>query len=304
VALAVAIVLVGGSAAAQSPAPTSDPTSAIPAGTSAPSVLNEPSLGPASDTPTVATPEGTWVVRGFDAIGEGLRAPLRGSTLTVSLLPDGRLEGETACGTYVGGYTLDGEEIRIAVLSRGVEPCSRREEDQAFELTQALGLATTWAPSAAGLDLVDDNGLVRVRLVSPDAAAADLAGTWFVEGLASRAGALVAPAEGTTASIAFGPEGEATGSTGCRAFQAGYTVEADRLVIAPISAIGLPCEGDLRRQDRRVLALLDEVVVWRRDGDRLTLADGSGGALFDAVASPAAPMPSPAIAMPSPAPDA
>jgi putative lipoprotein len=114
--------------------------------------------------------------------------------------------------------------------------------------------------------------------------------------MADRAGAILAPLDGTAVSITFGPEGEATGSTGCRSFEAGYTLEADRLVIAPISAVGLPCEGALRRQDRRFLGLLDEVVEWRRDGDRLSLTDGSGDVLIEALAR--------SVAMPSAAPGA
>jgi heat shock protein HslJ len=216
----------------------------------------------------------------------------------VSLLPAGRLEGETACGTYVGGYTVDGARIRLGVISRGVGPCGRRAEDEAFDLTQALGLATTWAASATGLDLLDDAGTVRVALVPPGAAAAGLTGGWLVERLAGRAGDLVVPLEGRAVSISFGPDGRATGSTGCRDFEAGYTVEADRVVIAPIAALGLPCEADLRRQDRRVLGLLDEVVEWRRDGDRLILTGGSGDVLLEAtlLASPMAPSQAPSAA--------
>ena len=74
-----------------------------------------------------------------------------------------------------------GEGIRLGVISRGVEPCGRRAEDEAFELTQALGLATSWAASATGLELLDDAGPVRVTLVPPGAAAAGLTGDWLVE---------------------------------------------------------------------------------------------------------------------------
>ena len=85
-------------------------------------------------------------------------------------------------------------------------------------------------------------------------------------------------------SISFDAHGGVTGSTGCRAFQAGYSVEADRLVIAPVAAVGLPCEGDLRRQDRRFLALLDEAVQWHRDGERLVIVDGADVVLLEASA--------------------
>jgi hypothetical protein len=117
-------------------------------------------------------------VTAFDAWGEGLTDPLRGSTLIVSLLPAGRLEGETACGTYVGGYTVDGEGIRLGVISKGAEPCGDRRADADFALSQALALATKWAPSSDGLELLDDDGRVRVALARQ--AGGGMAGDWAV----------------------------------------------------------------------------------------------------------------------------
>jgi heat shock protein HslJ len=267
---------------------------------------------------TEARPEDTWVVTAIDASGEGLRAPRGDGSLTVSWLPAGRLEGETACGTYVGGYTIEGDRIRMGVLSPGIEPCGRREEDEAFALTQALGLVTTWAAEPAGLALLDDAGSTRITLVSPDAAAAALAGDWRVRALAGRSGALIAPIEGNEVTILFGEGGQATGNTGCRDFEAGYSIEADRIVIAPISAIGLPCEGEQRRQDGRLLSLLGEAFEWRRERERLVLVGADGDVLLEAVAlssppgsSPTVPpdapaasaTSSPAFALPSSAPD-
>ena len=80
-------------------------------------------------------------------------------------------------------------------------------------------------------------------------------------------------------------DGSFTGDTGCRQLEGSYTVEADRIVIAPIVIVGLPCDGQdlrpLQRQDRRLLALLDEAVAWRRSGETLTLADGAGSAILE-----------------------
>jgi heat shock protein HslJ len=87
--------------------------------------------------------------------------------------------------------------------------------------------------------------------------------------------------------IALDDEGAVAGSTGCRRFEGEYTTEADRLVIAPVVLLGLPCEGEARHQDRRIVDLLDAVVGWRRVGDVLTLRDGSGAVLIEAVARPA-----------------
>ena len=252
-----------------------------------PDAAASPSAAPASPTPIEARPEGTWTVTAFDAWGEGLSDPLRGSTLTVSLLPAGRLEGETACGTYVGGYTVDGERIRLGVISKGAEPCGDRRADEDFALSQALALATKWAPSSAGLDLLDDDGRVRVALARQ--ADGGVAGDWTVLGYARSGGDLGGVLEGTPATITFGADGLVAGSTGCRLFDGQYSAEADRIIIAPIDVVGLPCSGAERRQDRRLLELLDSAVSWQRDGAELTLRDASGGVLIESEARVEAP---------------
>lgn len=106
-------------AGAQAPAPASASTAA----SAAPSAGQAPSVNPApSDGHALAAPEGTWVVTGLDAFGEGLRAPRREGSLTVSWLPAGRLEGESPCGTYVGSYTIEGHRLRMGSSAPGSSP--------------------------------------------------------------------------------------------------------------------------------------------------------------------------------------
>ena len=78
-------------------------------------------------------------------------------------------------------------------------------------------------------------------------------------------------------------------ATGCRLLEGGYESESDRIVIAPIETLGLPCEGDERRQERRLLLAIDEVVFWARGADELVLSDGSGAPqlILQPVSAPA-----------------
>lgn len=168
-------------------------------------------------------------------------------------------------------------------------------------MTQALGVVTSWAAGLAGLELLDETGAVRVTVVSADAAAAALAGDWRVQSLAGRSGDLQMPIEGAEPTISFRAVGQATGCTGCRDFEAGYSIEADRIVIAPISALGLPCEGEQRRQDGRFLTLLGEAVEWRRERERLILVGADGEVLLEAVALSPSPGSSPVVPSDAPA---
>ena len=269
-------VVPGSAARAQDASPT---TTATPIESAAPVE---------STAPLDVRPEGTWVATAYDTWGEGPVAPLRGSTLTVSLLSAGRLEGQTGCGPFLGGYSVDGQAVRLGIISSGSGSCRQRLDDEAFGFTQALAAVTGWTPGPMGLQLLDDDGRVRVSLERPQEVGPS--GAWLVERLARTGGELGPILGGSEVSLVLADDGSFTGDTGCRQLEGSYTVEADRIVIAPIVVVGLPCDGQdlrpLQRQDRRLLALLDEAVAWRRSGETLALADGAGSVILEFRAWP------------------
>lgn len=289
--------MLSGDAGSVTRAQDASPAAAPGSASAAPDGATATAIPLPSAVPLDVRPEGTWVATAYDTWGEGPVAPLRGSTLTVSLLSAGRLEGQTACGPFLGGYSVDGQAIRLGIISSGSGSCRQRLDDEAFGFTQALAAVTSWAQGPTGLQLLDDEGRVRVSLERP--LEGSPAGAWLVERLARPDGQLVAPQEGTEVSVVLVDDGSFTGDTGCRQLEGSYTVEADRIVIAPVIVVGLPCDGQdlrpLQRQDRRLLALLDEAVSWRRSRETLTLADGAGSAILElrsssgglSVASPA-----------------
>jgi heat shock protein HslJ len=244
-----------------------------------------PVSGPsAAPTAPEAVPEGTWTVSGYDLLGEGLVAPRRGSHLTVSFLPAGRLEGETACGTYLGGYVVDGDSLHLGVIGVGNQPCRGRREDEALTFTQALSLASRWAATDDGLGILDEAGQLRVALIRDEATSID--GDWQVRGLAGGGGGLRRLPAGSTMAISFDATGQVGGSTGCRELTGRHEVQANVLVIAPITLVGPPCSGPPARRERRFLAALDRVTTWQREGDVLTLLDASGRARVEAQGIP------------------
>jgi heat shock protein HslJ len=285
--IAAALALSPGVTLAQSPSPPHDAaTPSASAAASAASASGAASVPPASPEPDEVQPEGTWQVTAYDAWGDGLVAPLPGSTLTVSLLSQGRLEGQTGCGTYIGGYSVDGQSIRLGVISKGPDPCGERLTDEAFAFSQALGVATSWLASPSGLDLRDQNGQVRVTMVQPGGEG--LAGEWLVQRYARPDGTLREVLAGSEVTLSLGEDGRVAGSTGCRIFAGEYEAETDRIVIA-IDVVGLPCEGEERRQDRRIRTLLDEAVRWERVADTVLLRDAAGALLAELVPGSAKP---------------
>ncbi len=256
---------------AQESSPTLNPEP-IPASSVTPSLA--PSVAPAE-----ARPEGDWDVSVFDPWGGGFVEPRPDTTLTVSFLSEGRLEGETGCGTYFGGYLLDGGQIDMHVVSKGPDPCGVKRTEEAVAFSVALDAVASWQPALTGLELIDEGGAVRVVL--EPALEEGISGDWIAERYTRANGKPAEPLPDSPITITFAGDGSVRGSTGCRLLEGLYASESDQILVAPIETVGLPCEGGERRQERRLLRILDEVVLWERTGASLVLSDGSAVPLLE-----------------------
>lgn len=264
--VALSLVLLPSTALAQDPSPPAPESSSAPAAIAA-----------------ELRPGETWDVVSFDAWGEGLVAPRPDTSLTVSLLAAGRLEGETGCGTYYGRYTVDGPSIGLGVVTKGPDPCSVAVNEEAVAFSVALDAVTGWRTTDRGLELLDAEGGVRM-LLEPRGAQG-ITGDWVAERYWRANGRPAEPLPGSPIELRFGPDGAVSGSSGCRLLEGEYLISSDQVIVG-VDTVGLPCEGDLRRQERRLRRALDAVVLWQRDGERLLLTDGFGEPLLELSAAP------------------
>jgi len=252
-----------GSPAASTPTPLSTPA---PLGAAEPSATPDPLAG-------------AWDVLSFDAWGDGLLPPRAGTTLTAVFLPAGRLEGETGCGAYFGGYVLDGDRLGLRVISKGSDPCDVATTEEAVGFSVALEAVVGWRAAADSVELLDDAGAVRLVLARIEDLG--LTGGWRAERYARANGEPTEPLPDRPIELTFAPDGTLQGSSGCRLLEGQYTGDRDQVVVALVETVGLPCEGDAQRQERRLLRILDQVVFWQRERDRLVLADGSSAPLLE-----------------------
>lgn len=273
VALVVAAVL-SGPAAAQAPSPSGDP--ADPVATADPS-------SPPTATPFAAVPGSSWAVRAYDADTEGLVEPRRNGRVTMELLDGGRLQGETDCGTYLGGYVLDGTGIGLDVIDTGAESCGPRRRDEVVAYVMALEASISWASTPTGLALFDPEGFIRVEL--EPVTRGGLEGGWLVTAIAASDGELLLVPAGTPVSLDIQEGGRLSGSTGCRLFDGEYLSEADQVLLVPSDTTGLPCEGDQKAVEERLFGALEGVILWERSGDDLRLTDSVGNVLIELVAT-------------------
>ena len=274
------------------------------------SLAQEPGPSPAADasaSPPVAAsvvlPAGLWDVAAYDAWAEGLVEPRPAVPYSISFLADGRLEGDVGCGTLFGGYSLDGDGLSAFVTNKGLDPCGPQRIEDAVAFTVALEAVDSWRAAGDGLELLDDSGLVRVVLapVTADSPVGD----WVVLRIARANGKLRPGPQDGSATLSLGADGSLTGGTGCRLFDGEFSSERDRITIVPIDITGLPCDGETRTLERRLLAAIDRVTHWERHETELRLTDGAGGILVelteqDEVLKPAASPDPVALSSPDP----
>lgn len=243
-----------------------------------PSSLAMPTDAPA---PLVTSPDGAWVVVAYDAWEQGLAEPLPDSRLTLTLLADGQLEGETACGRFAGGWWRDGDELSMGVAPTGNLGCGEKKAAEAIGFSTALAASTRWQATDAGIELLDSTGATRVLLET--LSLGDPTGDWNVSRYRRPNGKLVEPVPGSPMSLTLVDDGTIEGSSGCRLLLGEYRSQGAGITLGPLEVEGMPCEGDEARAERQLMRALGDVVYWEQDGDELTFLDGFDEPLVELV---------------------
>jgi heat shock protein HslJ len=108
--------------------------------------------------------------------------------------------------------------------------------------------------------------------------AIDLAGTsWTLTSLGANA-----PVEGADAWLAFGANGEITGSTGCNNLIGSYAVDGAALSFSTLGTTRMACPGDdLMAQDASVPEALTNVTGWQVDGQGRLHLTGATELVFE-----------------------
>lgn len=236
---------------------------------------------PSPSAQPITGPAGSWLVTSFDAWEQGLSEPLPGSQLLVSLLDDGELEGETACGRFTGGWSAQGPELFLGIAPSGNLGCEQEQTAEAIGLATAFGAVTSWSEVDGELELADELG--RTRVVLGPVAAADPSGAWAVVGFERPNGQFREPLEDGPMSVTLDADGLVGGSTGCRALQGQYALDGAGITLGPLEADGPSCQDAAARAERQLLRALGEVVYWRQVGDTLAFLDGFDEPLVELV---------------------
>jgi heat shock protein HslJ len=106
---------------------------------------------------------GKWVVTSYYS-GSAITSVVGNATLTADFTAD-QIAGNTGCNSYNGGYTTDGDSIKIGPLASTKAACASEQlQQQEQQFLAALELATSYKITGDRLDLLREGGTYAVQL--------------------------------------------------------------------------------------------------------------------------------------------
>ena len=249
-----------------------------------------PGDGGANNTSRAVDPPlvGTWQLTSFLGADGREVAAVAGSTPLVTFDRDGRVSGTAGCNQFSASYTVSGSRLTIAPPVSTMMYCSfpAGVMDQESRVLELLPLTAGYIVAGDTLSLLDQAGtgiMTLHRAARPEDV--PLVGTtWRLAGFTVNQTAHSAIA-GSNATLAFGADGRATGSTGCNVFSGPYSTDDARISIGPLAVTERACIApDMMLQEREYLEVLEAATTYDIDGDRLTLVDASATLAAEFVA--------------------
>jgi heat shock protein HslJ len=179
----------------------------------------------------------------------------------------------------MGGYELKGAGIRFQTsMATTMMACPEPLMSQEQAVHAALASVASYRREAAGLDLLDPNGEVLLRLAVLEPVA--LVGpVWQLEAYNNGKQAIVSLLAGTQVTLELRDNGTLGGSDGCNRYMSGFTLEGDTLTFGPIATTRMACRGPAgaAEQAAAYAAALGTVTGYRIEGEELVLLNREGG---------------------------
>ena len=188
----------------------------------------------------------------------------------------GQLQAFAGCNRLAGGYTIEGDRVRIGVLAGTMMACPEpaMSIEAAFKEACAGVLDVRVEGERLSLASATDAGPRMVFEVAPAPVLEGI--TWQISGFNNGRQAVVSPLTGTSLSVSF-ENGSVVGDAGCNRFRATYERDGSRLRIGSVAATRKACEAEgVMEQERQLLAAIESATTWAIDRGMLDLhrADG------------------------------
>lgn len=199
-----------------------------------------------------------------------------GHRITLNVEPDGTLGGVSACNSYGGSYVADGEDLIVGEVSSTAMACEPEvmESEQAF--VAILRMPLEYERSGDELVLRSDGDDLRFQAVTPVPAEQLIGSEWVLTSLVQ--GETVSTPAGGPATLLLIEGGSIRGSTGCRALEGDYVINADQVLFTTFSALG-ECPPSLADQDGFIVTVLGDGFTADIEGDILTVTSSGNQSL-------------------------
>jgi len=209
------------------------------------------------------------------------QALVEGSEVSLNVM-DNTINGNGSCNRYNGRFVIENDTIQISNISSTRLGCKHLAQEH--EYFSALQAVVTYGLTDDSFTLSDGEG--NELLVFAPLEHAPLEKTQWVMTLYYRQASMISALNGTEITAQF-VAGTVSGSGGCNDYSAKYsTDDAGQLTIASPIRTKMACASDdgsdgVMTQEDVVLTNLEQADTYEVRGDKLTISDGSGQALFE-----------------------
>ncbi len=200
---------------------------------------------------------------------------VEGSVVRLSF-EDGSISANAGCNSMSGGYTLEGDVLRIGAMASTQMACDDPLMDQDARLSELLSSGPS--VSVEGDELVLTSGDTSITFLDREIADPDrpLEGTeWTVTGVI--ANEAVSSGWGEAVATLTIADGTVSVATGCNTGSGSATVGEGTITFGPIATTKMMCDDDAMQLEAAVLAALSGEATYEIEAGMMTLMSGSQG---------------------------
>jgi heat shock protein HslJ len=206
---------------------------------------------------------------------EGRETPA--SPTATLLFADGRVSGSDGCNRFSGGYSATTSALDISPqLASTRMACAPDVDALAQAYLAALAGAKTYRVEGARLAVLSDDGVTLATLAAQSLL---LVGTsWRATGINNGRQAVQSVVNGTSVTLSFGANGDASGSSGCNHYSGHFEAKGSRISFGQIAVTAMACVDPpgVMEQEQAYLKALAAASSVRFEGDRLELRTEDG----------------------------
>jgi heat shock protein HslJ len=232
----------------------------------------------------VSTPDGRFLAgccripAGAAAAGAAGARPLEGVSWKLTGLPGkdpkvvaaaprpatirfegGRISGFSGCNNLMGGYTLDGNKIKLQPLAGTMMMCPPAAMALEDAFKAALSGTLGYAIAGDALSLTTESGAVLTFAAEPPPRLEGVA--WEVTSFNNNRDAVVGLMTGTRITMSFA-EGTVSGNAGCNTYRASYKADGGSIKVGPAVTTRKACATEVMTQEQLFLKALESTVTW------------------------------------------